>query len=416
MSRLLIYLPLLLLGLGAAAQNGVSLPHDHFMGKVYEVFPGADFKALLDALQPGDQLVFHEGVYRGRIVVDVSGLPDYPIIIRGYGNGEKRPVFSYSGQTANLLSIQGNNLVFDYLEIRSAHTYGVRIGSVHSGSNNITIANCLFSECGGGTISANYYNVSYDNIRILNNYFNGPKRTPVYIGSHPGNTPVRRFIFRGNVIDGSQNDGPESTIGYGIELKLNVTASIIENNYFIGTKGPGIMVYGSRNTEPDNSNIVRNNIVVNAREEAGIVVGGGPSVVQNNLIIHCHKGGMYVQDYDHRHLLRNIVITGNTLIDNKSYGISYGSAKDVLARDNLVITRSGTNAYLGKPQKGINKESYGISTALDTLTRKILHRVPAPEILQEMWRRVSSGPLTKAQARKLMGLIIRHSRPTVAVH
>lgn len=413
MKLLGLYLIYIFIAMNATAQD-IEYRTADFIGKVWEVHPGEDIIAVLKLLRPGDQMQLHEGIYEGSIIADISGLPDYPIIIRGYGNGEKRPVLSYKGSSKELLKITGNNLVFDYLEFRSKETYGIRIGSKGTGSNNITIENCVFYECGGGTISANFYNVSYDNIRVLNNYFIGPKRTAVYIGSHLGNTPVTHFIFKGNVIDGSQNDGPESTVGYGIELKLNVTKSVVENNFITGTKGPGIMVYGSENADETYSNIVRNNIIIHSRKEAGIVIGGGPSVIQNNVIIGC-KSGMYVQNYDNRNLLENIVITGNTALDNSDFGISYGNVKDLVSRNNLVISKSDTASFKD-PGDGSSDAHLQTSVLLDNLVDKIIHVIPKRDNLRKIWRQVSSGPLGIHEMEELIYLISEYSRPVKVIH
>ena len=93
-------------------------------GVVYEVYPGDNFRAIITQMQPGDELVFHEGEYRQSyyrstygyntlLYLDRSGLPDKPLVFRGYGNGEKRPVFIYDMALANLCEVRGN-----YMEIR----------------------------------------------------------------------------------------------------------------------------------------------------------------------------------------------------------------------------------------------------------------------------------------------------------
>ena len=73
-------------------------------GTTYEIRPGDDFKSVYSQLQPGDELVFHQGEYRISeyntlmgyrtfLYLDNPGLPDKPIILRGYGKGQRRPVF-----------------------------------------------------------------------------------------------------------------------------------------------------------------------------------------------------------------------------------------------------------------------------------------------------------------------------------
>lgn len=385
-------------------------------GKVWEVRPGQDYSAILASLQPGDHLAFHEGDYDGKIFVDVSGLPGKPIVIRGWGNGEKRPVLIYKGNNANLLQVNGSHLVFDYLEFRSWDTYALRIGLRDKGCQDIIIKNCLFYECGGGSISANAPGTDYKDIYIIDNYFIGPKRTPVYIGDHSGGGAIENFVFRGNLIDGSQNDGPDNTVGYGIQLKLNVVKSVIENNFITGTKGPGIMVYGATDPNPANANIVKNNIVIGSRNWGGIVVGGGPSDIRNNLVIGCNPG-ISVEDYGGRSLLNSIAITGNTAALNKNYNIDPGSVSGVSAQNNHSIALAGARDFTGDLREGDNNLVIPSSAYFEKNTRRIMHIVPERNNLNKVWRRLEKdSPLSKKGITKLINLLTRHSTPVKVSH
>lgn len=415
MKLLSFYLIIMLIGINASAQDNEYKTNDS-IGRAYEVKQGQNIEDFLEKLNPRDTLLIHEGIYKGRLVINNSGTSGHPIVIRGYGHGEERPELFYEGSGNNLLRITGNNLILDYLKFYSKHSYGMRIGNTDTKrTNNITIQNCIFYECGGGDISANYYHVSYDSIRILNNFFDGSKRTPVYIGSHPGGDSVTHFVFKGNVIDGSQNDGPESTVGYGIELKLNVTKSIVENNFFTGTKGPGIMVYGADNMDTANANIVRGNVVALSRHEAGIVIGGGPSIVRDNLIINC-KYGMYIQNYAGRNLLDNIVIKENTILDYfGGYGISYDNVKGVTSAHNLVISKKDEHAFIN-PGPGPADAYSQPSKTTDSLVDQVINVVPERDNLPEIWKKISSGPLKEQEVNEVMNLILEHSKPVKVVH
>ena len=80
--------------------------------KKWEVYPGDNYRAIFAKLQPGDELVFHEGTYTGGAgTIRTSGTPDKPIIIRGYGNGEQRPVLLLETPGSNLLQINANSLL-----------------------------------------------------------------------------------------------------------------------------------------------------------------------------------------------------------------------------------------------------------------------------------------------------------------
>ncbi len=378
---------------------------------IWEVKPGDDVQAVISKLQPGDELVLHEGTYEGAVVINKSGLPGKPVVIRGYGNKQERPVILLESR-GNLMQINGSNIVIDFLELRSKSGYAVRIGTSkeESSYNNITIKNCVFYESGGGDISANS-SLAYDNIQILNNYFIGPKTTPVYIGIHDGKADITNFVFKGNVIDGSVNDGSSSSIGYGIQLKLNVKGGIIENNYISNTKGPCIMVYGSEDSNPVNANIVRNNIVVGSRNSAGIVVGGGPSVVEGNLSIRCN-GGISTQNYGGRNLLKNIVLKDNTAVCDRNYGISFANIENLTAQNNKVITSDKSAAYRNIPATGANNTVAKASKKLQNLIQEeLVYIIPARENLEKIWTRLSSGPLNHSDVMEITDLILEHKIP-----
>lgn len=382
---------------------------DAFYGRKWVVKPGQDYIKILDRLQPGDELVLHEGVYEGSAIVNNSGSPEKPITIRGFGKGEGRPVLLWEGTNAILFQVNGSNIIFDYLEFKSKYTYALRMGGSGKGNSNVLISNSVFYECGGGCISANA-SVDYDNIEISDNYFIGPKKTPVYIGQHAGKARVTNFAFKRNVIDGSQIYGGSIT-GYGIELKLNVTRSVVENNYITNTKGPGIMVYGAEKAGREDANIVRNNIVVASRNDAGIVVGGGPSSVFDNLLIGC-LGGIEVMNYGHRNLLENIFLMNNTAVCNRRYGISFGDNQKLNARNNTVYTTDSVTAFIRNPEKGVNNAVHKASNELETVIQeKLVNAIPLRYNLKKIWLRVSSGPLSHSDVSNIVDLILEYKRP-----
>jgi len=420
MKRIGLFFALAMVVFNVSAQgvkkNNNAAPTQAIEGKVWEIRPGQDYSSILASLQPGDHLALHEGDYNGRVIVNVSGLPGKPIVIRGYGNGEKKPVLIYKENRGNLLQVNGNHLIFDYLEFHSWDTYAIRIGLRDKGCQDITIKNCLFYECGGGSISANAPETNYKDIYIVDNYFIGPKRTPVYIADHSGKGSIENFVFRGNVIDGSQNDGPRNTTGYGIQLKLNVVKSIVENNFITGTKGPGIMVYGATDPDPANANIVRNNIVIGSRNDAGIVIGGGPSDIRNNLVVGCNSG-ISLQDYDKRGLLRNISITGNTAALNKNYNISLGETQTVIAGNNYSIALAGARGFTGDLRDGDKNIIVPSSPSFEKDIARIMNIIPERNNLDKVWRRLEKdSPLSKKEITKLIKLLTRYSTPVKVSH
>jgi hypothetical protein len=122
---------------------------------------------------------------------------------------------------------------------------------------------------------------------------------------------------------------------------------VIRDNIIVDTKGPGIMVYGSQNREL--VSVVERNFVQGSRNAAGIVVGGGPAKVYNNISVENSHGGIQLQDYGKRGLLRDIAVTHNTLSDNQQGGLVVSSNDKVEAKIalNAVASNAGKAALPG---------------------------------------------------------------------
>lgn len=399
-------------------------------GKTYEVYPGDDFRAVYNNLEPGDEIVFHEGEYRISdyhprlgyntfLYLTNSGTPDRPIVIRGYGKGEKRPVFIYDIDIGrNLCEIRGDNQIIAYLEFQPlvGNPCASRITDSRS---NITIRDCVFRNCASTSITANSGNAVYENITILNNAFIGVKYTPIYIGEHSGSSPVTGFVFENNYVDASEINN-SSIVGYGMELKKNVKGAVVRNNIIMNSQGPGIMVYGADGRNPDDANIVEGNIVVGTRNSSGILVGAGPSVVKNNLIVGCLQRGIQAYDYGSRGMFNDYTITGNTLVCNNRGGMIFylpGSytPENITVADNLVISKEGTPAFEDLPADmgWITENNYEVfdDEELQALVNELKIQIPKDEdSLNNVWphlNKLKKGPLNIAEVKNIISKVIQ---------
>jgi hypothetical protein len=152
-----------------------------------------------------------------------------------------------------------------------------------------------------------------------------------------------------NFIDGVK--APDPQIGYGMEVKLNSSA-IIRNNVVMNTKGPGIMVYGSESLAT--VSLIERNVTTGSRHSSGILVGGGPAVVRNNIAASNKEAGIDLQDYEKRGLLRNINVANNTLYRNGAGGIRVPEAgiSRVVIINNAADAGPEVSAY-PRPQIGL---------------------------------------------------------------
>jgi len=240
-------------------------------------------------------------------VIRRGGTTERPLVIRGKRD-VGRPRIVYEGQSANVLEIRADHIIVRGLVLGPTrrNVDGVRIFANYG----ITIEDCEFSHLGGIAIAATRTNV--DGLIVRRNVVTDSAATAMYFGCHDGieclisNLIVERnFIHRVDAID------PE--IGYGIQFKLNSTG-VIRDNVIVDTKGPGIMAYGS--SDPNSPSLIERNFVTGSRQSSGVLIGGGPAQVRNNIVSHNFLGGVTLQDYANRGLLRKIAVVNNTVFRN----------------------------------------------------------------------------------------------------
>ena len=143
----------------------------------------------------------------------------------------------------------------------------------------------------------------------------------MYFGCHDGVACVLSdLLIEGNYIHTVRAASDE--VGYGMQVKLNSTA-VIRDNVIVDTKGPGIMVYGSRDL--GKLSVVERNFVASSRTSAGIVIGGGPVVVRNNVAVGNSEGGIGLENYGKRDLLRAVFVVHNSVHGNDKGGITVPS-------------------------------------------------------------------------------------------
>ena len=355
-------------------------------GRQYPVRPGDDYRPLLRRLQPGDELVFLPGVHERSTVLRLQGTPERPITVRGHFDPQgRRPRVQFTGRGHNLWRIEGRHLVIRDLELHAAHAYAIRVER----AEHVRIENCIFRDCGGGDLSANQADVHA--LHVIRCLFTGGRRTPVYIGRHDGGLKVTDFRFEGNVIDGRQI---EAGTGYGIQLKLNVTGSVIRGNWIEHARGPGIMVYGAADDNPELGNLVEGNVVTASRNSAAILVGGGPAQVRGNLVLGNPRGGLRIYDYGGRDLLHNIDVTANTAAGNGQFDLSFtGRLRNVRAERNAAFARQQSEGIRGPAAVRAGNFAAPAPPALLTRIDALSKARPDPGRLAAAVEQLPEGPI-----------------------
>lgn len=303
-----------------------------------EIGPEDDFCAAANALPPGGELVLRPGDYRGPCTILKGGSAGAPVVIRA-ADLEHRPHLVYTGRLANVLDIKADHVTIRGLAFgpTSRDADGIRVFS----RADVVIEDCTFTEVGGIAVAATHTTIR--GLVVRRNRIERSASTGMYFGCHEGaQCVVSGLVVERNFIRTIRAIEPE--IGYGLQVKLN-SSGVIRDNVIVDTKGPGIMVYGSRDLL--SRTVVERNFVMGSQTSAGIVVGGGPVLVRNNISIQNRGAGIGLEDYHGRGLLRSIVIGHNTLYRNGEGGVTMAPEarpRDVAIVNNAVHTRHAAPA------------------------------------------------------------------------
>ncbi len=305
------------------------------------VTPDLPWCSIVNQAQPGSEIVFAPGAYSEPCSIRASGTAAAGIVIRSENDSSNaRARLTYAGATSNVLQVFGSYLTIRGFEFRPNSDAVISL-RIMGGAQSLTVERNVFGGFGNVALSAN--SGSTANLVIRDNMFLDLENTAVYVGCHDGSCVSTNLLFERNFIRGVRASDPNS-VGYGIEVKLN-SWGLVRDNTIVNTKGPPIMTYGLQ--QGDQASTIEGNYVEGSREEGGIVIGGGPAIVRNNIAVNNAYGGISAQDYNRRHLQRNVWIVHNTLINNGDSGINTqgwsAGANNVIA-NNAILPKAYTVA------------------------------------------------------------------------
>lgn len=307
-----------------------------------DVAPGDDWRRRLDDLLPGHELALAPGEYVGGIVITRGGAPGAPVVIRAL-DPRHPPRLGPSPGCGYVVDVRADDVV-----IRGLHFSPTSAG-LHAvilrGASRVTVEDCGFEGIGGLAIVET---MDARTVVVRRNRIRRSSTTALYFGCHSGSCSVTDLLIEDNHIHGVS--APWRGIGYGIQVKLNSCATI-RRNVVVDTKGPGIMIYGAQDLAL--VSLVEGNFAAASRRSSGIVVGGGPVIVRDNVVVGHSDAGIALEDYGGRGLLRSVEVSRNTVHGNRRGGIRVrGVVADAAIEDNRVYAPRGTPA-LPSGQPGI---------------------------------------------------------------
>ena len=308
------------------------------VGEARQIGPTVDLCAEINSPQSGDELILAPGEYQGPCAIRRGGALGAPLVIRA-ADPAQRPRIVYGGSSSNVFEVRASHVTIRGLEFGPSQREvdAVRI----FGGNDVTIEDCLFSRLGGIAVVANHFSVV--GLVVRRNVIRDSQATAMYFGCHDGvGCTVTGLLVERNLIQGVTAPDPE--IGYGVQVKLN-SVGIVRNNVIVNTKGPGIMVYGSRTTS--GGSVIERNVTIGSRTASGIVIGGGPAIVRNNIATSNEQAGVDLEDYKKRGLVRDVVVANNTVYRNRGGGIGVPDSEfsGVMIVNNAAEAPAGTQVY-----------------------------------------------------------------------
>lgn len=201
------------------------------------VTSGKDLKKILKTVQPGDVIVMKEGEWKDvELNFYATGEAGKPITLRAQTPGKVRLI----GESS--LRVGGSHLVVDGLTFTEGFVKGhalVLRGEHDQGASNCRITNCAFINYNPAAKPEKKENSQWlslwgENNEVDHCYFkgkttNGPMLV-VWVEASPNNHHIHHNFFAGRPPLG-ENGGETIRVGTS-DVSLNVSRTLVENNYF----------------------------------------------------------------------------------------------------------------------------------------------------------------------------------------
>ena len=314
---------------------------------VVEIGPGADVRAAITALRPGDELVLQGGTYTfsSRFAVTAVGTAAQPITIRGKTN-EVAVIFMNTVNQNVMEVVSSQYLTLKNLRITGG-SHGVRLMS----SDYVTLEDNEIYETGDVAVSANSGGL-YEGLVIRRNHIHHTNGTGegMYLGCNDNGCQVANSVIEWNYIHHTNRATVEQ--GDGIELKEGSYGNVIRHNVIHDTNYPGILTYSTVGNGP--ANIIEANVIWNT-DDWGIQ-SAADAIIRNNIVL---GSGVGLQAHQ-AGTPSNLIVVHNTVIGT---GIAVRNVTgSVLIANNAVYTNGGSAIALISGNLGLVTATGNVGT------------------------------------------------------
>ena len=303
---------------------------------VFQASPGDDVEAIINTLQPGDELVLAGGDYllTERFSFAIAGTEKAPILVRA-GDGET-PHFHRPNADENIIDIvDAEHVILRGIEF-SGGSAGVRI----IGARFLTIEDCEIHDTNDVALRANDLDVTYEGLRILRNHIHHTNHTGegMYLGCNGAKCEVVNSVIEGNYVHHTDQDSV--TQGDGIELKEGSYGNIIRDNVIHDTNYPCILTYASMGPP----NTIERNVMWNCGDHA--IQSAADATIRNNVILSAAANGIAMQPHQSG-APSDLIVVHNTILQATGDAVSVrDSIGSVVIANNALYAQSGRAFYV----------------------------------------------------------------------
>lgn len=190
--------------------------------------PWRTLAAAVSRLQPGDELVVGDGVYKETIALKASGATGQPIMLRAQNRGAA--TIDGSNLDKVTLDIFGSNIIIDGLEVRNSKSICVKVSGADVTVSNSTIHDCsdhaLYTEAARTVFSGN----TVYRGALVNSNRNMPSGFPSGIKARVG---AEDIIIAGNKTYNNYGEGIAVTRGKRGVVRDNISFDNYSVNIYI---------------------------------------------------------------------------------------------------------------------------------------------------------------------------------------
>lgn len=301
-------------------------------GLNYNVTAGSSWQTYLTSLLPGDVLTFlpqtpgtpYTYTITFRNAFELKGAVNNPIIVQG-APGEQITIAMDANR--NVVELTGNYFVFQNLRLTATangeSSLGLRItgNSSHGIIRQVTAFNLPENAFTANTGGSYYDNITFTECEAYNT---GGTGECFYVGCQgPDRSTVSCQFKNGALTNNYCHDTCKPTActggseGSGYQVKgWGSHSNVVRGNICSRVASVCVLLYDDFDLGP---NIVEGNWIYGSVNDAGIQVSAG-AIIRNN-VIYGNKGGIVVTtnsvNLQAGKSNRNIVITGNTIVNNQ---------------------------------------------------------------------------------------------------